>query len=220
MSAVIAGRAATRHAAFTAALEELAAQMRKVTAHVHTRGQRGLGGVGAGVLWSADGLVVTNAHVVAGVRGDWPIVELTDGRSFEARLVARDEQRDLALLALERSAQPFDAVALGDARALRVGELLVAVGHPFGIAGSVSVGVVHALRADGWLRADIRLAPGNSGGPLATLDGGIVGINCMVVRGLGVAIATHVVADFVDEATAGDVGVRGDRDAPLLETET
>ena len=220
MSAVATGMAAARHASLAGALEELAANMKKVTARVYTRGRQGFGGVGAGVVWSSKGLVVTNAHVVAGARGDWPIVELTDGRSFEARLVARDPQRDLALLALERSAQPFDAVTLGNARALRVGELLVAVGHPFGIAGSLSVGVVHAVRADGWLRADIRLAPGNSGGPLATLDGDIVGINCMVVRGLGVAIATHVVADFVDEATAGDVDVQRQHDAPLLESET
>ena len=184
--------------AFGEELSALAGRLRQVTARVHARGRGRFSGVGAGVVWPGTGLVVTNAHVVEGVRGCWPIVDLADGRSFEARLAERDEDQDLALLVLESFERPFDAATLGDARTLRVGELLVAVGHPLGVASALSVGVVHATRGDDhWLRADIRLAPGNSGGPLATLDGAVVGINSMVVRGLGVAIPTHRVARFV-----------------------
>jgi serine protease Do len=188
-------------------LEAVTERLRRVTARVHTRGRGAFSGVGAGVVWSADGLLVTNAHVVAGRRGEWPVVQLADGRAFEARLAARNPERDLAVLALEHSGQPFEAALLGDARSLRVGELLLAVGHPFGVHASLSLGVVHAVRRgdDPWLRADIRLAPGNSGGPLATLSGAVVGINSMIVRGLGVAIPTHAVTNFVAEVL-GRVG--------------
>jgi serine protease Do len=92
--------------------------------------------------------------------------------------------------------------AVGDARALRTGEIVVALGHPFGVPGALSLGIVHAVPNgdDSWLRADIRLAPGNSGGPLAALDGAVVGINCMIARGLGIAIPSHVAGRFVREA--------------------
>lgn len=207
--------AVTGHVVLADALASLAARLQRVTARVHTRGRGRFSGVGAGVLWpgAEQGLVVTNAHVVMGARGRWPIVELADGRSFEARLAARDEEQDLALLALERTDPPLDAATLGDARAMRVGELVVALGHPLGIASALSVGVVHAVRGDGWLRADIRLAPGNSGGPLATLDGAIVGINSMVVRGLGIAIPTQRVVDFVAAAVRERDGLDSSRAA-------
>ena len=191
---------ATPHAGVTDALASLAQRLQRVTARVHTRGAGAFSGVGAGIVWPGSALVVTNAHVVGGRRGRWPIVELADGRSFEARLAARDQEQDLALLALEHTDLPIEAATLGDARSMRVGEIVVAVGHPLGIAGAMSFGVVHAVRNDDWVRADIRLAPGNSGGPLATLDGSIVGINSMVVRGLGVAIAVHRVQAFVADA--------------------
>ena len=193
-------RAATPHTGMADALASLTRRLQQVTARVHTRGRGAFVGVGAGIVWPGSGLVVTNAHVVHGRRGEWPIVELADGRSFEARLAARDTVQDLALLALERTDRPIETGTLGDARALRVGEIVVAVGHPLGIAGAMSFGVVHAVRDDGWVRGDIRLAPGNSGGPLATLDGSIIGINSMVVRGLGVAIAVHRVQAFVADA--------------------
>ena len=212
-ASLLAGAGQPDRAPRDAELEQLADRLRRVTARVHTRGRGTFSGVGAGIIWSTTGLVVTNAHVVAGRRGQWPVVQLADGRSFEARLAARDAERDLALLALEASSEPLEAARLGDSRMLRVGELLIAVGHPFGIPGSLSLGVVHALRGgdDPWLRADIRLAPGNSGGPLATLSGDVVGINSMVVRGLGVAIPTHLVQRFVAEATGAG---RGEATAP------
>jgi serine protease Do len=83
---------------------------------------------------------------------------------------------------------------------LRTGELVVALGHPFGLPGALSVGVLHAVprRNDRWLQADIRLAPGNSGGPLATVDGMVIGINAMIVRGLGIAVPAAAVAAFAE----------------------
>jgi len=193
---------ASRAQPITGELEALAHRLRQITARVHTRGHGRFSGVGAGVVWTKEGLVVTNAHVVPDARGHWPIVELADGRSFEARLAARDEERDLALLVLERAERDHVPADIGDARRIRVGQLLVAIGHPFGVEGSLSIGIVHALRGadDAWLRADIRLAPGNSGGPLATLDGAVVGINSMVVGGLGVAVPAYVVEQFVRDA--------------------
>jgi serine protease Do len=91
-----------------------------------------------------------------------------------------------------------------DARGLRPGELVVAVGHPLGVAYAAALGLVHRAPTGGrgpagWLQADIRLAPGNSGGPLADASGGIVGINAMIVGGLGLAVPTHLVERFVHE---------------------
>ncbi|HKO15657.1 MAG TPA: trypsin-like peptidase domain-containing protein [Gemmatimonadaceae bacterium] len=203
MAASLAGPLATALGATaarcSAELAELADSLRPVTARVHTRGRGSFSGIGAGVVWSASGLVVTNAHVVPGARGRWPIVELADGRAFEARLVARDPRRDLALLALEESTGALQPARIGDARVLRVGQLVAAFGHPLGIHDALALGIVHGVRGDDdpWLRADLRLAPGNSGGPLATLDGAVVGINSMIVNGLGIAIPSHLVQDFV-----------------------
>jgi serine protease Do len=120
-----------------------------------------------------------------------------------SRVIARDPEIDLALLELLDGPDEFGVAArVGSACQLRVGEMVVAVGHPLGVDGALSVGVVHAVPndADSWLRTDIRLAPGNSGGPLATLDGDVVGINCMIVRGLGIAVPTVVAERFVHHA--------------------
>ena len=154
-------------------------------------------GLGSGVIWSRDGMVVTNAHVARHRR---VLVVLADGRRFDAHLVARDPRRDLAVLRI-----PPDLLAEarnGDARALRPGELMIAVGNPLGLAGAASVGIVHAAGDGPLVRSDVRLAPGNSGGPLATVDGHVVGINTMVVGGLGVAIASHVVTALLAELAA------------------
>ena len=177
------------------AFEELASSLRDITVRVHARGRRGEG-LGSGVLWSRHGLVITNAHVA---QSSSAVLELADGRTFDATLVARDPRRDLAAYGLSRDGLPQARIA--DARALRVGELVVALGHPHGVRSALSTGIVHALpHADPYIRSDVKLAPGNSGGPLATVSGDIVGINAMIVNGLGVAIASHVVEDFVRQA--------------------
>lgn len=188
--------------ALDAALGELAERLRRVTVQVHAGGRS----AGAGVVWLRGGLVATNAHVAAGPHVE---VVLPDGRALQARVAARDPRRDLAALAV---ADDDLAPALRvDARGLRAGELLVAVGHPFGVANAAALGVVHrapnGVRGPGgWLHADIRLAPGNSGGPLADMRGRVVGINAMIVGGLGVAVPTHVVERFVHEIETGGSG--------------
>jgi len=176
----------------------VAATLRDVTVGVRAAGDR-RGGEGAGVIWHRDGLVVTNAHCIhhrhVGLR-------TADGRTCDAEVLAQDPRLDLALL----SAPPLRgrAADLGDVETLRPGELLVAVGHPRGVRGALTLGVLYAVARDArsgaprWICADVRLAPGNSGGPLADAAGRIVGINTMVAGGLGLAIPTPVVQRFVD----------------------
>jgi serine protease Do len=177
--------------------------LRRVTVQVRSRRSAGMGS-GSGVVWRADGMIVTNAHVARGPRA---AVELADGRTFDARVTARDERRDLAVL--EVPAQGLPAAALGDPRALRSGDLVVAVGHPFGVVGAAAVGVVHhveagdAERGPRWVRADVRLAPGNSGGPLADARGRVLGVNTMIYHGLGLAVPTTAVERFLGRTAAG-----------------
>jgi serine protease Do len=177
-------------------LAPVAERLREVTVEI------GAGdGRGAGILWAPD-LVVTNAHVArtASLR-----VRLADDRQLEARLVAADRRADLALLGVPRTRVAL--AALADSDAVRVGALVVALGHPFGLRGMLTAGIVHALgplSAGGrrWIQADLRLAPGNSGGPLADTSGHIVGLNTMISGGLALAIPINDVRHFVSGALA------------------
>ena len=204
---LLAAAVAPAHAvSLTSELQALADRLRRVTVRVATTGAR-FDGVGAGIIWPSNGrsLVMTNAHVVPARRGNRLVVEDDAGHRVDAEVIGRDAERDLALLALEEVGDEWpDAARIGDPRALRAGELVVALGHPFGVGGALSLGIVHAAPKgeDGWVRADVRLAPGNSGGPLATLDGAIVGINCMIARGLGIAVPAHVADRFALEVLA------------------
>jgi serine protease Do len=168
------------------------AVLRAVTAVVRTGGGR-RGGHGSGIVWSDDGTIVTNAHVAVDERAD---VELANGTHVAARLVARDPRRDLAVLRTE--ALPVTPPLIGEPATLRPGQVVVALGHPLGIAHSLTFGIVHSVsRANvSLIRADIRLAPGNSGGPLADATGRIVGVNSMIAGGLGVAISIDEVRRF------------------------
>ena len=174
----------------------VADQLRRSTVSILSKGQ----GSGSGVVWHASGLIVTNAHVV---RGKNATVELWTGRRFPAQLVAQDIRRDLATLRMEAHAELVPASA-ADAANLRAGELVVAVGNPLGFQGAVSQGVVHGvgpvrgLGGQTWVQADIRLAPGNSGGPLADAQGRVVGVNAMISSGLGLAIPSEAVRRFVE----------------------
>lgn len=155
-------------------------------------------GIGSGVIWNRNGLIITNAHVV---RGNSAIVQLADGRQLDGRVVLRDRPRDLAALVV--NAENLTAAVIGNASRVRVGEVVLAVGNPLGLTGAVSVGIVHALPASGiadrpqWVQADVRLAPGNSGGPLATVDGAVIGINSMIMEGRAIAIPSHTVERFL-----------------------
>jgi serine protease Do len=149
---------------------------------------------GSGVIWRPDGLIVTNAHVARSRR---LYVKLWDGREIEGSVTARDERSDLAAVVISAGALPVQTIR--DARTLRTGEVVIAVGNPMGEPGAISVGIVHHVPQNGHalLGADVRLAPGNSGGPLADAEGQIVGINTMVAFGLGCAITSNTVADFL-----------------------
>jgi serine protease Do len=179
-------------------LEGLTALVCSYTVAVTTHGREGRG---TGIVWHEEGLIVTNAHVA---RHGRLAVTLPDERTTEARLVAHDAARDLALLLVD--AGTLRPAPAGDPESLRPGSLVLALGHPWGIANAMSLGVVHAVTTERgsprWIAADLRLAPGNSGGPLVDTTGRVVGVNAMIVGGLGVAIPTNVVRRFVREVAA------------------
>jgi serine protease Do len=181
-------------------LAGLAALVRSWTVELHARDGEGRG---SAIVWHPDGLVVTNAHVVP--QGRRPRLRTSDGTEIEAQVLVRDEKRDLALL--EADASGFPAMPIGNPAALRPGSIVLAHGHPWGVAHALSLGVVHAISRDRrgaprHIAADVRLAPGNSGGPLVDATGRVVGINAMIVGGLGVAIPVNVVERFIREAAA------------------
>ncbi|HEY0776425.1 MAG TPA: trypsin-like peptidase domain-containing protein [Gemmatirosa sp.] len=176
--------------------------------HGRARATGPIAGHGSGVVWRADGLVVTNAHVA---RADHVALVLPDGRQVAARLVARDPRRDLALL--QADVDGLTPAPVGDPGALRPGQVVLAFGHPLGVANALAVGIVHGVGTErgsargSWaragaslIRADVRLLPGNSGGPLAEATGRVVGINTMVVGGLGVAVSVREVEALVAAA--------------------
>ncbi len=156
-------------------------------------------GSGSGVIWSHEGLIVTNAHVVKGAGSSGKLeVEMWDGRRAPGRIVKADRRRDVAVLQVEASGLP--AAACGDSNALRMGELVVAVGNPLGFSGAASIGVVHNSNGgfeDRWVVSQLRLAPGNSGGPLGNAHAEVVGINTMIAGGLAFSIPSLDVAAFL-----------------------
>lgn len=164
--------------------------------------QRGNGrpsaGAGAGTIWHEDGLIVTNAHVVApsARRGQAPTVVLQDGRGLEARIIAFDEKHDLAALVVDAHGLP--ALTLGDSRAVAVGDWVTAIGHPWGVRNAVTSGAVIAVGRATELRyaapliqIGLHMRPGHSGGALLDSDGRLVGINCMIA-GPDVGLAVPV----------------------------
>jgi serine protease Do len=169
---------------------EVIEQLRRITVQIFAPA----GGHGAGVIWSSDGLIVTNAHVT----NKTSTVRLEDGRSCRAELISRDRKSDLCLLHIPLPG--ITSARLRDSRSLRAGEVVVAVGHPFGETGAVSFGIVHTACAGNLIEADIRLAPGNSGGPLADAAGRVVGVNCMVANGMGVAVSHAAIARFLQRS--------------------
>lgn len=187
---------------------EVAEKLRRSTVQV-VSGSRGAQGSGSGVIWASDGTVITNAHVAL---SDEARVQLWDGRLIEARVTARDSRADLALLQVH--AANLTPVQWRDTTSLRPGDLVVAVGNPLGFVGALTTGVVHragAIRGLGqrrWVQAAIRLAPGNSGGPLADAEGRVVGINTMVITGgIALAIPSDHVVEFLKRGSRPALGV-------------
>ena len=178
-------------------LAAVAERLRRITVGLANADHAG----GAGVVWTP-GLIVTAAHVVRGPR---LAVRLADGRRSHAVVVAREPSTDLALLRAPEVDLPPAIVA--EPGPMRVGALIIAVGHPLGLRGAVTTGVVHALGpivpgGRPWIQADLRLAPGNSGGPLADARGYLVGLNAMIAGGLALAIPVSEVRRFVTTAGA------------------
>jgi serine protease Do len=181
----------------TAELEELARRLARVTVQI----RNGRESAGCGIIWSATGLIISNAHVA---RSRFLEIELTDGRVLDGRVRSWDPQSDLAAITVPASGLPTPEIA--DLRMLRPGQIVVALGHPFGLANALALGVVHQVGADAdrnrWIRADIRLAPGNSGGPLANVAGEVIGINTLIAGGLAHAIPVAGVRRFLREIGA------------------
>jgi serine protease Do len=223
---------------FSEGLADLTAQVRASVVQVHAGGR----GIGSGIIWrveapdasgASDATIVTNAHVVRATSEKALTLQLADQRKLQGTLIAVDPEHDLAALRVHASG--LQPAQIGNSTALRVGELVLAVGHPMGRVGALMLGVVAARApvdpdtrlepvepaadalkhpvADGgtppgrerrqpgvdFIQADIRLYPGNSGGPLADAQGRVVGVNAMVGGGLAFAIPSHVVEQFLAE---------------------
>ena len=185
---------------FSSGLAEMIEQEQASVVQVR-RGDRG---AGTGVIWQAKGGIITNHHVIAHA-GSKILVELRDGRTLEAQIVDSDPTLDVALLNVP--ADDLTAVPFADSSKLRVGELVFAIGNPWGQRGVVTAGIVSALskvkmrnsnRQLEYIKSDVRLAPGNSGGPLLNAQGHVIGINAMIMGGdLSVAIPSNVVSTWV-----------------------
>ena len=186
-------------------MADVVARARRSLVHV----QDGRRGAGAGSIWHPDGLIVTNAHVAGSGRLR---VTLPDGRELPARVLALDSGLDLAALALEAEGLP--SIELGDSRGLRPGQLVLAIGHPWGVSGAVNAGAVIGTgprQPDTpspereWIVAGLRLRPGHSGGPMMDVHGRLVGINTMITGPqVAMAVPVHVAKDFLSEALSAE----------------
>ncbi|NML15052.1 DegQ family serine endoprotease [Azohydromonas caseinilytica] len=173
-------------------------------------------GVGSGFILSADGYVMTNAHVVEGA--DEVIVTLTDKRELKARIVGADTRTDVAVVKIDAAGLPF--VRIGDVGRLRVGEWVVAIGSPFGLDNTVTAGIVSAKQRDTgdylpFIQTDVAINPGNSGGPLLNMRGEVVGINSQIYSrsggfmGISFAIPIDEAIRVADQLRTNGRVVRG-----------
>jgi len=164
--------------------------------------------LGSGVILNAQGYVVTNWHVVE--KASAMTVTTGDEKTFEASLVGADPQSDLAVLKIE-SAVPFNPIPLGDSDHLLIGETVIAIGNPFGLSHTVTIGVISALNRsiktgdavyENFIQTDASINPGNSGGPLLDIHGRLIGINTAIynrAEGIGFAIPVNTARRIVDE---------------------
>jgi serine protease Do len=184
--------------------KEVVERVRRSTVEIRTRRANESG---SGIVWDSSGTVVTNAHVA---RTRALTVTLSDGRRLDAEVVAHDPSRDLAALRIERTDLP--TAEIGDSDTLRPGQFVIAVGSPLGDSGATTAGVVrrpvvHGPHGRRWVEADVRLAPGNSGGPLADASGRVIGVNTMIAAGLALAVPSKAVKRFLSGARSPRLGV-------------
>ncbi len=196
--------------------------------------RRGHVSLGSGVLVSSDGLLLTNRHVILGASSIH--AELADGRVLDVELLGVDAETDLAVL--KATAADLPTIAVGDSDALRTGDVVLAIGNPFGLGQTVSLGIVSATGRghlgltgiEHFIQTDAAINPGNSGGPLIDADGRLVGINTAILsesglsEGVGFAIPADMAMRVVqDIATTGSVergwlGIAGRSLTPQLAT--
>ena len=181
-------------------------------------------GVGSGFILTADGFIMTNAHVVEGA--DEVLVTLTDNREYKAKIVGSDKRTDVAVVKIDATGLP--AVKIGDSSRLKVGEWVMAIGSPFGLENTVTAGIVSAKQRDtgdylSFIQTDVAINPGNSGGPLINMRGEVVGINSQIYsrsggfQGISFAIPMDEATRVSDQlrstgkVTRGRIGVQIDQ---------
>ena len=191
--------------AYSTAVAGIVERVGPTVVRVDTRrsgtGARGRGGIGSGVILSPDGLILTNSHVVSGAHAIG--LADTEGRTTDAQLIGEDPDTDLALIRAN-AARDLPAAVLGDSARLRRGQLVAAIGNPLGFEWTVTAGVISALgrslpsstgrMIEDVIQTDAALNPGNSGGPLVSSRGEVVGINTAVIpgaQGISFAVASN-----------------------------
>jgi Do/DeqQ family serine protease len=181
--------------------------------------ERARSSLGSGVIVDPTGVVVTNHHVISDATE--VKVALADGREFKAEILLRDERTDLAVLKIANGADGFPALAIGDSDGLDVGDLVLALGNPFGVGQTVTSGIVSAVARTNvgvsdsafFIQTDAAINPGNSGGALVDMDGALVGVNTAIFSrsggsiGIGFAIPSNMVEAVVAQALAGSTSV-------------
>jgi len=186
---------------------------------------REAGSLGSGFIISADGYIVTNNHLIAGLTGtgtvDQVTVTTTDGKEHAARIIGRDDTSDLALLKIDGRNLPF--VQWGDSTRARVGDWVIAIGDPYGVGSTVTAGIISALHRgisgngayDRYIQTDAAINMGNSGGPMFDLNGNVIGINSALISptgasvGIGLAIPTELARPVIESLMRGQRPQRG-----------
>ena len=181
--------------------------------------QQPTGSVGSGVIVRADGIVVTNTHVIQGM--DEIIVGLNDRRQFTAKVLLADERSDIAVLQLEGVEEPLPVLRIDAGEDQQIGDLVLAIGNPFGVGQTVTNGIISALNrtetgisdSGSFIQTDAAINPGNSGGALVNMDGDLIGINTAIFSrsgsssGVGFAVPATMVQRVVDAALDGETTV-------------
>jgi len=190
--------------------------------------QRLEGSLGSGVIVDSEGLAVTNAHVIRGANEI--TISLSDGREFPAKIVMQDDASDLAILKVDTKGEKFPAARLQTSENLEVGDLVIAIGNPFGVGQTVTSGIISALARSSmnisnynfFIQTDAAINPGNSGGPLVSMSGGVIGINSAIYSkdggslGIGFAIPSEMVRTVLSAVKNGQVSKAGDLVHPWI----